>query len=41
MPRPDDQFALSLTWGELVLILKIKGMKAFIRSLFSFLRRDD
>jgi len=34
MTRPKDQFALNLTWGELVFILKIRGVKAFLRSLF-------
>lgn len=41
MSRPNDQFALNLTWGELVFVLKIRGMKAFLRSLIPFRRRDD
>lgn len=31
--RPKDQLGLNLNWGQLELSLKIKGLKAFIRSM--------
>lgn len=34
--RPKDQFGLNLVWGELELILKIKGLRAFLRSILPF-----
>ncbi len=32
--HPKDQLGLNLNWGELEFSLKIKGLKAFIRSMF-------